>query len=104
MTKTSIRRGASWNTADIPVRQGGQFAIAIVPAPGLGSEYAAGRDAFLEAWPGCHRMAHHAGDPAIAALPGTDIIVGRVIVLPAGPSLGGDEAIASVAAIVGGGA
>lgn len=68
MTGMSIRRGASSNTAEIPVRQGGQFAI--VPAAAVGSEYAAG----------------------------------RVIVLPTGPSLGGDEAIASVAAIVGGGA
>lgn len=81
----------------------------------VGPEYAAGRDALLEAlraenvmarryfWPGCHRMAHYAGDPAIAALPGTDLVAERVIVLPTGPSVGEDEieAIASVAAVFG---
>ncbi len=66
-----------------------------------GPDFPVSRDRLLEAlraenilarryfWPGCHRMAQFANDPTYRKLdlPNTDLVAGKVIVLPTGSAV-----------------
>jgi dTDP-4-amino-4,6-dideoxygalactose transaminase len=84
----------------------------------VGPGYAPGRDRLLEAlqaenvmarryfWPGIHRMPFYAENPKFSglSLPATDAVSSRVIVLPTGPQVDGEdiETIGAVAAALAG--